>query len=614
MVHEWMAAVANHLWQSTVFGLCAMVFSLGLRRAAGRVRFRLWLGASLKFLVPFALLESIGKGLAPAANVALADRPVNRLYPVDVLDKPFTFAPVFSGSETTLASVHPTAHLGDSLPVVLLIVWCAGALVCSVRWLMQWRRAGSFVSAAQPAAFENTIASAIRMMNRGPSSRQIDVLLSGHACEPGIFGIFRPRLLWPLGLSESLSENEIEAIVAHELCHVRRRDNLTMTLHMLAQTLFWFHPLVWWLRARLIDEREQACDEAVVEGGFASEVYATGILRACEFSLEGTSACVSGVSGSDLGARIRRIVHGKPVRRMTRAATVLLAGFLSTTVLTPVLLGRFNTPTVHAALMAEQSADPQYAFEVATIKPSSPNARGSSLLINETGFEAENIPLFNVVQFAYDVRSASQMAGAPDWVKNVNFDIQAKEDAATIEALRKLEPAQSQKQMRLMIQVLLADRCHLKVVRETGERPVYALVVVKKGGSIMKPSNVALLQGQGTQKAPEGIQQGIRMNGRGDLQGMFASTQILANVLARMPETEGRPVVDRTGLTGTYDFSLKWTPELPGTGGGAQGPPPDNSGPSLFTALQEQLGLKLEPQKGSVEILRIDSIERPSEN
>ena len=97
--------------------------------------------------------------------------------------------------------------------------------------------------------------------------KRVEMLLSQATLEPGIFGIARPVLLWPAGISQHLEEAHLEAIVAHELCHVCRRDNLAAALHMLVEALFWFHPLVWWVGARLVEERERACDEQVVELG-----------------------------------------------------------------------------------------------------------------------------------------------------------------------------------------------------------------------------------------------------------------------------------------------------------------------------------------------------------
>ena len=148
--------------------------------------------------------------------------------------------------------------------------------------------------------------------------------------EPGIFGILDPTLVWPQGISQRLNEAQIEAIIAHELAHVRRRDNLTAAFHMLVEAIFWFHPIVWWLQSRLIDERERACDEAVVILGSEPGVYAESILRTCEFCIESPLTCVSGITGSELKQRLRRIVSDNPVRALTRTRNLF----------SPVLLRR----------------------------------------------------------------------------------------------------------------------------------------------------------------------------------------------------------------------------------------------------------------------------------
>jgi beta-lactamase regulating signal transducer with metallopeptidase domain len=104
------------------------------------------------------------------------------------------------------------------------------------------------------------------------------VLSSASFFEPGVFGVFRPVLLLPDGIATELDAEELQAILAHELCHVRRRDNLATMMHMVVEAMFWFHPLVWWLGARLMEERERACDEEVLRSGSEPEAYAEGIL------------------------------------------------------------------------------------------------------------------------------------------------------------------------------------------------------------------------------------------------------------------------------------------------------------------------------------------------
>src|SRR5580704_13847301 len=138
---------------------------------------------------------------------------------------------------------------------------------------------------------------------------RLDATMSSPArFEPGIFGVFRPILLVPEGITDRLPPEQWRAIVAHELCHVRRRDNLTAAIHMAVEAIFWFHPLVWWIGKRLVDERERACDEAVLLASGDPESYAEGILNVCKFYLESPLLCVSGVTGSNLKNRIRAIM------------------------------------------------------------------------------------------------------------------------------------------------------------------------------------------------------------------------------------------------------------------------------------------------------------------
>jgi uncharacterized protein (TIGR03435 family) len=169
-------------------------------------------------------------------------------------------------------------------------------------------------------------------------------------------------------------------------------------------------------------------------------------------------------------------------------------------------------------------------------------------------------------------------------------------------------------QIRLMVQELLADRFKLKVSHETKELPVYALVVAK-GGLKMKEESPAT-----TPDAAAHPRTFLQFMGPGQFRGTNIGVGLLADVLSRQPEL-GKLVIDETGLKGNYDWTLKWTPEQsdpmfkrPNGAPPPNAPPPDTSGPSIFAALEEQLGLKLEPKKGPVETLVIDRIEKPSEN
>jgi hypothetical protein len=146
--------------------------------------------------------------------------------------------------------------------------------------------------------------------------------------EPGIVGIFRPALLLPNGLMDRLTPAQVEAVVSHELCHVQRRDNLAAAMHMVVEALFWFHPLVWWIERRLLEERERACDEEVLSRGAEPLAYAEGILNVCKLYKESALLCVSGVAGADLKKRIEDIMSNGVTHTLSvgRRALLVVAG------------------------------------------------------------------------------------------------------------------------------------------------------------------------------------------------------------------------------------------------------------------------------------------------
>ena len=151
------------------------------------------------------------------------------------------------------------------------------------------------VAATVRAAYEITDGPVLQTLRRleGDAPR-LRLVTSAQAIEPGVFGIVAPVLMWPDGIGERLTGTQVEAILAHEVAHVRRRDNLAAMVHMAVEALFWFHPLVWWIGARLVDERERACDEDVISRGTEPDVYAESILKTCQFYVDHRS-CASRV-------------------------------------------------------------------------------------------------------------------------------------------------------------------------------------------------------------------------------------------------------------------------------------------------------------------------------
>ena len=235
------------------------------------------------------------------------------------------------------------------------------------------------------------------------------------------------------------------------------------------------------------------------------------------------------------------------------------------------------------------------SFDVASVHINNSETDGHHHIISdpaESRFRTVNLSLRDLVQFAYGVPD-SQILGGPTWLDSIMFDIDAKSDPAVDAELRALPPEQARQQKQLMVQSLLADRFDLKVHQETRQLPIYALVVAKDGPKF-KPSQI-----NGTT-----IDTG---RARLHIAGSDDTIGILARELAQVL---GRVVVNQTGLSGRYDLSLRWTPDDAAASASSS---PDIP-PDIFTAIQEQLGLKLESTKGPVPVLVIDSVEKPSPN
>ena len=237
------------------------------------------------------------------------------------------------------------ASIGNAaLPWVVLALWVAGSLVVLGTWWVRWRRVAAIARAASTMERGPEVDTLRRIERRAGVKRPIALVASDAAMEPGVFGIVRPVLLWSRTVGRHLNGEQVETIFAHEVSHVRRRDNLAAAVHMIVEAALWFHPLVWWIGGRLVDERERACDEAVLVSGHHPEVYAETILKACRLYVESPLPCVAGVTGSNLRKRIEQIMSNSTTEGLTRWRRVLLTACVATPLAAPVLLGAATTP------------------------------------------------------------------------------------------------------------------------------------------------------------------------------------------------------------------------------------------------------------------------------
>ena len=311
-----LAEVVNHLWQSTLIVAAVAIVAAMLRDHGAHVRYWLWWAASVKFLVPFSLLTLLGGALGGGSTplIELADWPATLVLVAEPMPEAATWTP---------------------LALALLGVWAVGFTTVAGRWVVGAIGLRRLLRASTPYA-----TALPRIAGR------LEVRTTAALVEPALVGVFRPVLLLPQGLVEHLSLAQVDAVLAHEVSHWRRRDNLTAAVHMVVETVFWFHPFVWWVGARLVEERERACDEAVVRAGHDGRTYAEGVLKVCEHYVASTLKCAAGVSGADLKRRVMEIARSRVMSDLSIQKKILLGTFTLATVLVPIVFGAVSGSAV----------------------------------------------------------------------------------------------------------------------------------------------------------------------------------------------------------------------------------------------------------------------------
>jgi bla regulator protein blaR1 len=554
--------LANHLWQSTIFAAAIALITFALRRNSARIRYWLWLAASVKFLIPVSPLVSLGgRVVMPPDTPELPARTVIRISTY------FAPTPTFAVKAAAVGQSH--------WPVVLAVFWFTGSLLLLLCWIRRWY----------------TIHQAARSARLMALQELLPVLSSATMIEPGIFGIFRPVLLLPEGIIDNLTPEQFEAVLAHELCHVRCRDNLTAALHMCVEAIFWFHPLVWWIGAKMIEERERDCDESVLARGSRPGDYAQGILKVCRSYVESPLPCAAGITGDSLKKRVREIMTWRgsiPVSFLGKL-TLTAAGIAAATV--PFVIGIIRAQTL--------PPPPAYTYDVVSIRPASPGQIHQNIGPGpQGGLRMQNVTAMLMLTFAYGVRDY-QVVGAPGWVSSRRFDISFTPDKGESTpkpgiAMNELQAFMSRNRQRT--QAVLRDRFGLVLRAETHALPIYNLVLAKAGHKLSS--------------SPDGNRGPSLQANAGQVTAIGVTMTMLADYLSA---ELSRPVTNATGLEGQYDFKLEWTPDSPvqpspNEPAGAAG------GPSIFTALTEQLGLRLESGRGPVPVYVIEKIDTPSEN
>ena len=282
-------SIAAHTWRATAFAIGLGLLTVAFRRNGAHVRYGLWLSASLVFLLP--------------------------------VRSPFLPVPAFP---------DPPVSAGT-----LLLAWTFGFAAIAALRFAKWRRLRRIVRSSSPAALAVPIPDHMAV-------RSVPGLM-----EPGVYGVWRPVLLIPADIERYLTARQLSALIAHELCHVRRHDNLTAVVHMVVEMIFWWHPLVWFIGSRLVHERERACDEHVLRTLHRPRLYARALLNVCRRYVQPPRTFVSAAGGPNIVRRVEAILRNEEVETVGPVKTAILAGAISLLTL-PIVSAPFSVAQLQA--------------------------------------------------------------------------------------------------------------------------------------------------------------------------------------------------------------------------------------------------------------------------
>jgi uncharacterized protein (TIGR03435 family) len=586
MMWQWLLSVVNHLWQSTLVAAVAWVLCrLVLTHNHPRVRFFVWFVAMLKFLVPFSWFVDLGRLLRMPTFVTMTQSQQLFEFVSGSRSVAATVPLRFAASSTHMASTGSTPWV-----VAIVVAWSIGAAVVLATWVRAWHRVRRVAAGARAAGQFQGIPV---LVSRSMRDQRI---------EPGVLGIWRQRILVPTGIEESLTHAQLQSVLLHEWHHAKRRDNLLAALQMIVEAAFWFYPVVWWMGTQLLDERERACDCDVVEQA-ARDDYAEGILKVCKWYWSSPVPCVAGVSGANLRARVESVLHGERPAPLSIARRGVLGTALLVTVAIPLVVGRVTESKVFAQSEAGNSflgmaTSTTKRFDVATVKLNESGPEGPWHLgpPGRGAISIQNYSLRNLIIQSFRTQRWV-VFGGPAWIEDTRYDIVGKGP----------DPTVTNPEVWEMMRSLLIERFHLKYHVEDREMAVFALTIAKGGHKLIPGEKGQCAEQLKQQRSCYELQ--VPRFGA----GMF--NMPIGALLVGLSRAAGRPVVDRTGLTGRYDVRLSWMPEGMTHEQWESLPPgvrPEEM--SMFEALERQAGLKLEPARAPVPVLVIDSVDHPTEN
>jgi uncharacterized protein (TIGR03435 family) len=373
-----------------------------------------------------------------------------------------------------------------------------------------------------------------------------------------------------------------------------------------------------------VEERERACDEEVLDSGSERQVYAESILKICEFCVGSPLACVSGVTGADLKKRIVNIMTKSVQRKLDFSRKLLLSAAAVLSIALPIIFGLARPEQSRAQSFAISTANGAaftHGYQSVSITPgdSGNGVIQTRIRFTPDSLMAKNQTLQELIKLAYGVQD-SQILGGPDWITTARFNLEAKLDSSVVASMKKLSEEQQKIERDLMFQALLADQFKVALHRESKLLPALVLVIAKNGPKVQaaKPGDTYLNGIKGLDGQPAGPHKFEMGSGAVTVQAM-PITFITDHLSMHLQQ----PVVDRTGLAGDYDFTLKLPseagmPDHKEHNGGQEAHvhtmPVGGMHHVLIMAIEEQLGLRLDQQTVPLPVLEIDRAEKPSTN
>jgi uncharacterized protein (TIGR03435 family) len=567
-------AVLNSLWEAALLAALVWVVLRFTPRMNAATRFAIWWAAlGVALILPAAprVIAAARESSQPATIQATRPRYAASPAPVHVVE----LAPLVT------AGPRRTARW----PLWVAALW---GLVFLYR-LAQLLRSYLYLRGLKRRA-------SVSLESLPPVERAARLLISSELDSPIAVGFVSPAVILPASLAAELSREEFEHVMLHETAHLARWDDWTNLLARILGATLALHPVARWILRRIEIEREAACDDWVVARTRSVRPYAQSLVRMYELrsaqrrALRG-ELLASGIFGGDsrLGKRIETLL-----RRGRDFAPRVSVGSVAAGIAGLIALG------VIAALSPDWIAfaqTPRPAFDVASIKLHPGQTDGVTFADREGGrLNVVNNPIFNIIDNAYGI-SKYQLIGAPDWVDSERYDIEARGPATA-----------GHKEMMLMVQTLLADRFAMRAHFETRDMPAYILTVAKGGPKLRVIGSEDCVPFDGTKPNPEAAPNVCGNNLVSRNNGWNATHISMGGVTGVLSAVMRRPVLDQTGVKGTFDVHLQWSDDLTLQDNPADAPP------SIYVALRETLGFELKSGRGPAEVFVIDHIEKPTGN